>query len=109
MIRYRTPESVMKRINAMKKKGEVILDHGVGSYEFDHYEYEPPGYKNGWRSKLDIFYKDFDKAKTVRLYMSLTEDNLRKPKKDDWYIELVSCRWDKKYPTLLEIREYTVY
>ena len=109
MIRYRTPDSVKKKIDAMLKKGEVILDHGVGAYEFDHYEYDPPGFENRWQSRLDLFYKDFDKAKTVRLYMSLTENNLRKPNKDDWYVELVTCKWDKEFPTLLEVREYTVY
>ena len=108
MIRYRTPESVKKRIDTMLKKGEVVLDHGVASYEFDHYEYEEPSYDNHYIAKLHIFYKDFDVNKTVKHYMTVTENNLRKPNKDDWYVELVHCSWDKRWPTLLEMREYLI-
>lgn len=100
--RYRTPESVKKRIDCMLRNGKVILDHGIASYEFDHYDYE-----NGI---LDIYYKNFDVNKTVRLYMRLTENNLRKPKKDSWgdyeWGEFVDCYWEKEYPSLLYMREY---
>lgn len=108
MIRYRTPESIKKRIDTMLKKGEVILDHGVLACEFDHYEYEEASWENNYTSKLHLFYKDFDTNKTVRYYMTVTENNLRKPTKNDWYVELIHCSWDKRWPTLLEMREYLV-
>lgn len=96
---YRTPKSVKKRIDIMLRKGEVVLDHGVGAYEFDHYEYDERN------ETLDIYYRDFDKKKTVKLYMRVTENNLRKPKKDEWG-EFVACYWEKEFPTLLCMREY---
>ena len=103
--RYRTPESVKKRIDYMLRKGEVILDHGIGSYEFDHYDYDEASWENDYKSALYIWYRDFDANKTVKLYMKLTEDNLRKPEKYEWR-EFVDCYWEKKYPTLLYMREY---
>lgn len=103
--RLRTPESIKKKIDSMLRKGEVVLDHGVGAYDFDHYEYEEGNYKH--ESSLKIFYKDFNK-KTPRLYMIVTENDLRKPKKNDWYTEFVDCYWEKEYPTLLFMREYTI-
>lgn len=103
--RYRTPESVKKRIDCMLRNGEVVLDHGVGAYEYDHYDYEEPTFENGYCSTLNIYYKDFDVNKTVRLYMRLTENNLRKPDKDE-YGEFVDCYWEKEFPTLLFMREY---
>lgn len=108
MIRYRSPETVKKKIDQMlKKSGKVILDHGVGNYEFTRYEYDEPGIDNGFQSVLWVFYRDFDDGKE-KLFMKLTEDNLRKPTKDDYYVELIHCGWEKKYPTLLEMREYYV-
>ena len=104
--RLRTPESIKKKIDSMLRKGEVVLDHGVGAYDFDHYEYEEANYEHD--SSLKIFYKDFDKEKTTRLYMVVTENNLRKPTKDDWYAEFVDCYWEKEFPTLLYMREYTI-
>lgn len=106
--RLRTPESIKKKIDSMLRKGEVVLDHGVGAYEFDHYEYEEGNYDNSYTSSLKIFYKDFNKEKTPRLYMIVTENDLRKPKKDDWYTEFVDCYWEKEFPTLLYMREYTI-
>lgn len=113
--RLRTPETVKKRIDMMLRSTEVItlwnllaphiLDHGVGAYEFDHYDYEEASWSNNYTSALDVYYKDFDEAKTPRLYMRLTENNLRKPGKDDCG-EFVDCYWEKEYPTLLYMREY---
>ncbi len=103
--RLRTPETVKKRIDMMLRSTEVILDHGVEAYEFDHYDYEEASWSNNYTSALDVYYKDFDKAKTPRLYMRLTKNNLRKPGKDEWG-EFVDCYWEKEYPTLLYMREY---
>ena len=105
---FRTPESVKAKIDNMLKKGEVVLDHGICAYEFDHYEYEEASWKNGYTSSLSIYYKDFDVNKTVRLYLVLTEKNLRKATKTDYFVELVDCYWEKEFPTLLNMREYYV-
>ena len=40
--------------------------------------------------------------------MTVTKNDLRKPKEDDFYVELVDCYWGKQYPTLLYMREYIV-
>ncbi len=109
MVRYRKPESVKKRIDLMLKNGKVTLDHGVSAYEFDHYEYEEPSFENGYKSKLTVFYKDFDKEKTIREYMQLTEDNLKVPGKDDLFSWFVDCYWEKEFPTLLYMKEYQLY
>ena len=106
MIRYRTPESIKKRIDAMLKKGTVILDHGVSSYLFNHYDYVYPCYQNKFTSQLHIYYRELNGD--VKHYMTVSENNLRKPNKNDWYVELVTCSWDKRWPTLLEMREYLV-
>lgn len=105
--RIRTPESVRKRIDLMLKNGEVILDHGCGSYKFNHYEYEEPRFENNYESKLVIYYKDFDGI--IKEYMTVTENNLRKPTKNDGLLDwFVDCYWEKKYPTLLYMREYQI-
>ena len=105
MRRYRTIDGVKKKIDLMLRNGEVVLDHGIASYEFDHYDYED--------GVLDIYYKDFDANKTIKLYMRLTENNLRKPKKDPWgdyeWGEFVDCHWEKEYPSLLYMREYEAW
>ncbi len=106
--RYRTPESIKRRLDLMLKNGEVVLDHGCGSYEFDHYDYYEPNVENNWQSKLIVYYKDFDKNHTIREYMSVTEDNLRKPSKDDIFSWFVDCYWEKEYPTLLYMKEYQI-
>ena len=107
--RLRSPESIKKRLDLMQKSGKVILDHGVGAYKFDHYDYEEPSFENGYESKLVIYYEDFDMDKTVREYMTVSEGNLRKPTDQDCMTWLVDCYWDKAYPTLLYMREYQVY
>ena len=107
MIRYRTAESVKRKIDAMLKKGEVILDHGVGAYEFAYYDYVYPCVQNGFVSQLHLFYKDFDGK--IKYYMTVSEANLRIPVKDDYGIGLITCSWDKRWPTLLEVRDYTVW
>ena len=113
MRRYRTIDGVKKKIDAMLRKGEVVLDHGIGSYEFSGYSYEEPSFDNGFEAKLHIYYKDFDVNKTERLYMTLTDNNLRKPKKLSWgdyeHGEFVNCYWEKEYPTLLYMREYETW
>ena len=106
--RYRTPESVKKRLDLMIKKGEVVLDHGIGSYEFDHYDYYEPDWSNNFESKLVIYYKDFDVNKTVREYMTVTKNNLRKPTEDDIFDWFVDCYWEKEFPTLLYMKEYQI-
>ena len=108
MRRLRTPESVKRKIDSTLRRGKVILDHGISAYEFDSYDYEEANYENNYTSSLKIYYKDFNKEKTTRLYMVVTENNLRKPKKDDYYAELVDCYWEKEFPTLLYMREYYV-
>ena len=111
MITYRTPESVMKRLDAMQKKlkenEHISIDHGVAVYKFDHYEYEEPTFKNNFESCLIIYVEDFWTHKIIE-YMRLNESNLRKPNKDDWFVELVHCSWEKAFPTILNMREYTV-
>lgn len=107
MIRYRKPESVMKRIDILlRRNGEVLLDHGIGGYWFDHYEYEEANWENKYKSQLRVFYRDYDK--TVKLYMVLTEDNLRKPTKDDLFVYLVDCSWEKEFPRLLNMKQYHI-
>ena len=106
-MRYRTANSVKRKIDSMLKKGEVILDHGVSAYELDHYDYVGPCVQNGFVSQLHLFYKDFDGQ--VKYYMTVSEKNLRKPKKNDYAISLVTCNWDERWPKLLEVREYTIY
>lgn len=108
---FRKPESIKARLDIMEKKigkEKMCIDHGVVNYAYSRYEYEEPCCKNNWVSKIYIYVYDFDRNKTEILDMILTEKNLRKPTKDDWYVELMHCSWDKRYPSLLEIREYTV-
>ena len=115
MRRYRTIDGVKQKIDTMVRKGEVILDHGIGSYEFSGYSYEKPGFDNGFEAKLHIYYRDFDanKMEWTRLYMTLTDNNLRKPRKDRWGDyergEFVDCHWEKEYPSLLYMREYEAW
>lgn len=105
--RYRTPESIKKRLDLMLKNGEVILDHGCGSYTFDHYDYYEPSATNHFESMLIIYYRDYD-TKTTSEYMRVTERDLRKPTENDVMDWFVDCYWEKKYPTLLYMREYQV-
>lgn len=111
MIRYRTPESVKKRIDAMQKKlkadEQISIDHGVAVFKFDHYEYEKPSFKNNFESSLTIYVEDIWSDKIIE-YMVLKESNLRKPTENDWFVELVHCSWEKEYPTILNLREYEV-
>lgn len=111
MQRFRSPESLKRKIDSLVKQygsERLTLDHGIGNYQYSHYTYEDASWKNKYKSSITIWYIDFDKNKTVKPYMTLTEDNMRKPNKNDWFVELVSCIWEKEYPTLLEIREYEV-
>lgn len=107
---YRKPESIKTRLDLMEKKigkANIIIDHGVASYSYSRYEYIEPSFKNNWTSSISIYVYDFDKDNTEILYMTVTENDLRKPNKDDWYVELVHCSWDKEYPSVLYMREYT--
>lgn len=111
MEKFRKPETLKRKIDSLAKKygrENIILDHGVGSYRFSRYEYEEASLKNNYSSTLKLFYEDFNDAKTERLYMSLTAEDMRKPTKDDYGREFVFCIWEKEYPRILEIREYTI-
>lgn len=108
-ICYRTASSVKKRLDTMMKNyktSEIIIDHGVANYEFDHYEYTEGNYKNNYVDIIEIFVKDFDKDNTIVSYMTLSEKNLRKQKADDWFADLVWCSWNSDYPTILYMKDY---
>lgn len=105
-MRLRTPESVKKKLDSLQNKYHVTIDHGVANYEFSHYEYNEPSFDNHFTSSLDIYVKDFDKDNSIIFYMSITEDKLRDAKKDDWYTDLIWCSWDKRFPSILYIRDY---
>jgi len=109
MIRYRTPENIKKKIDMLiRDHKKISIDHGIACYEYDHYEYIEGSYKNNFTPQLDVYVKDFWNNGNVILYMTLTADNMRKPTKNDWFTELVSCTWEKEFPTILNIKEYTV-
>jgi len=104
-MRLRTPESLKARLDIMTRKGKVSIDHGTSAYEFHHYTYTPACIKNGFQAELDIYVRDFDGR--VVYYATATENNMRDPKSDaDYYREFLWCEWDKRWPTILEIRDY---
>ena len=51
--------------------------------------------------------KTLIKKNNQTIYSS-NKNDLRKPKEDDFYVELVDCYWEKQYPTLLYLKEYVV-
>ena len=108
-MKLRTPESVKRMLDAMTKRGPVVLDHGICAYTFDHYDYQAPSVHNDFRSSIAIFYQDFDLDKTVKLFMILTENDLRVPTKDDVCCYLTCCEYEKKYPQMLYLKEYQVW
>lgn len=106
MQQIRNVNSARKRLDLMLKHSKrVILDHGTGAYEFDHYDYDAPSLENRFTGRLDVYYKDTEQNKVI-LYMSLDNENLRKPMKHDAYRWFVDCNWDSKYPSLIHMREY---
>jgi len=111
MRHFRTPESIKAKLDVMEKQigaDNICLDHGVGAYQYSHYVYTNANYSNKWTSQITIYFVDFDLNKTVRPFITVTANDLRKPNKNDWYVDLVSCYWEKEFPSLLCIKEYTV-
>lgn len=102
--------SLKRKLDAMIKKFPegFIMDHGVCGYLFHHYVYKEGDFENNYTERITIYVEDFDSKKSIIEYMSVTDDDLRRPKKDDWG-EFVSCSWDKRFPSILEMREYHNY
>ena len=103
----RSCKSLKRRLDIMIKKfpKEICIDHGIVCYGFHHYVHEEPCFENDYTEKISIYVEDFDRDNTVMEYMSVTDEDLRHPKKSD-YGEFVCCSWDKKYPSVLYMREY---
>lgn len=103
----RSCKSLKRRLDIMIKKfpKKISIDHGVACFGFDHYVYEEPCFENDYTERITIYVEDFDRDNTIIQYMSVTDDDLRRPRKSE-YGDFVSCSWDKRYPTILFMREY---
>lgn len=105
---YRTVESVKKRLDLMLKQGsEILLYHGSGAYRFSRYEHCKPCPESNWKESLYVYYIDGVTHKESE-YMVITDDVLRKPTEDDFGLWFVDCHWEKEYPSLIYMREYTL-
>ena len=103
-INYRHCTSVARKLDSLVKKyGTITIDHGIANYEYDHYEFN-----DRWNKSMTIYVKDFNHNGKVIEYMTFTDDMLRKPIKDDFYVELVSCYWEKEFPKIFVVYDYCV-
>ena len=93
----RTIDSLKKRLDSMIKnvgKENIIIEDGALNLSFHHYEFFP-------NEKIRIYCKE-------KLYAEVTNDTLRKPKgENDYYQQFHYCNWQKKYPSILILNEYT--
>lgn len=109
---FRKPESLMKKLNMLEKKypGEISIDHGIANYRYHHYEYEPATCDNGFVSSLTVYVEDFNNNDKVIPYMTVTEENLRKPTAADREYgvkgDLIECYWEKQFPSIIVMFEY---
>lgn len=110
-MRIRTVKGLKRKLLSLEKqykKEEISIDHGVAVFGYDHFEYIEPTFENHFTESIIIYVKDFDFNNRIIEYMTLTDENLRKPNGDkDYYKEFVTCIWEKEFPTILYIREYT--
>ena len=110
---------MIRQVSALKKRldimirdcdGDILLDHGSGSYKFTHYDWYPEGYDqedHEWKKeRIYIYYKDSVEDKE-KLYMKVTDEELRRPKGEyDYCHWFIHAKWEKKYPNILELSEY---
>ena len=106
----RKVSALKKRLDIMMKNSDIILDHGTGSYQFTGYKWFAEGYEEkgfeGKNERIYIYYHDSEENKE-KLYMMITDEDLRKPKGENdncrWFIR---ANWEKEYPNILELKVY---
>lgn len=110
-MHFRKPESLKSKLDTLVKKygtNKITIEHGCACYEFHHYDYEEPSWKNNWESTITIYVVDFWNGKVVE-FGTYTEKDLAKPTYDelDWgCYDKIFTFWEKQFPTIIEIREY---
>lgn len=108
-MHFRKPESLKSKLDTLVKKygtNKITIEHGCGCYEFHHYDYEESSWKNNWESAITVYVIDFWNGKVIE-FGRYTERELSKPTEYDCYnYDKVYTRWDKEFPTIIEINEY---
>lgn len=107
-MNYRKARTLKNKIDTLVKKyNKITIEHGVANYEFSHYEFTEGNYRNKFEDTIVIYVVDFWNGEIIE-YMTLTDEMLERPTEEDYewgFGDFVSAKWDKRYPTLLEIRE----
>lgn len=107
-MHFRKPESLKSKLDILVNKygaNKITIEHGCGCYEFHHYDYEEPSWKNSWESAITIYVIDFWNNKVIE-FGTYTEKDLAKVDKNWGYWGQVYTKWDKEFPTIIEISEY---
>ncbi len=108
-MHFRKPKSLKSKLDSLVKKygaERITIEHGCGYYEFHHYDYVEPSWKNNWEESIIIYVKDFWNNNKVVEFGEYTEKNLAKIN-DNWgYYGQIYTKWDKQFPTIIEIDEY---
>ncbi len=111
--KIRSIKQVKKRLDLIiKNYGKVILDEGTINTPLTRYVYIEEGFDpidHQWKpERLYIYGESFKEGKTEDLFAYVTNEKLRKPKIfDDDLEEFCTCYYEKEYPTILNVKEYT--